>query len=100
MDVKAVSPLFAWADLAKIDAEGHERDILLSATREDIAHLDIIVEIGSPANAAAVFAHFQKLGVGLFPQKIGWRMARSQDDIPVSHRDGSLFISAKAEMPW
>jgi len=97
---KAVGPLFAWADLAKIDAEGHEKDLLLSTTRPVFDQLDIMVEIGSPANAAAVFAHFDRLGVGLFAQKLGWQRVRSAADVPTSHRDGSLFISAKPEMPW
>lgn len=97
---KAIGPLLDWADLAKIDAEGHEKDLLLAATRAQMDRLDIMVEIGSPANAAAVFAHFQKLGVGLFPQKIGWQRATAVDQIPTSHRDGSLFISAKPAMPW
>lgn len=97
---KAIAPLFGWADLAKIDAEGHEKDLLLAATRPLMDKLDIMVEIGSPANATAVFEHFQKLEVGLFPQKLGWQRARSAADLPTSHRDGSLFISAKPAMPW
>ena len=97
---KAVAPLFAWADLAKIDAEGHEKDLLLTTTRAVFDRLDIMVEIGSPANAAAVFAHFDRIGVGLFAQKLGWQRARTVADVPTSHREGSLFISAKAAMPW
>ncbi len=97
---KAVQPLFAWADLAKIDAEGHEKDLLLTTTRAVCDRLDIMVEIGSAANAAAVFAHFDRLGVGLFAQKLGWQRARTVADLPTSHREGSLFITTKAEMPW
>ncbi len=98
--VRSVAPLFAWADLAKIDAEGHEKEILLAASAADLGHLDIIVEIGSEANARAVFDHFTALGVNLFAQKLGWSKARSAGDLPTSHRDGSLFISAKPAMPW
>jgi FkbM family methyltransferase len=98
--VRAAAPLLAAADFAKIDAEGHEREILLAAAPEELPHLDIMVEIGSPANAAAVFRHFTDLGIGLFPQKLGWRRATQISDLPTSHRDGSLFISAKAAMPW
>ena len=97
---KAVQPLFAWADLAKIDVEGHEKELLLTTTRAGFDHHDIMVEIGSAANAAAVFEHFNRLGVGMFAQKTGWQRARSLTDLPTSHRDGSLFLSAKPEMPW
>jgi len=98
--IRAIAPLFAWADLAKIDAEGHEKELLLAATREDFNHLDVMVEIGSAANAEAVFQHFSALGVGMFPQKLGWQRAKSAADLPTSHRDGSLFVTMKAAMPW
>lgn len=96
----AVGPLFEWADFAKIDAEGHERELLLTTTAQTFARLDVMVEIGNEANAEAVFAHCQALDVGMFAQKIGWRPARRLSDMPTSHRDGSLFLSTKAEMPW
>jgi FkbM family methyltransferase len=95
-----VGPLFASADFAKIDAEGHEKELLLAATRESMEKLDIMVEIGNAANADAVFAHFQALGVGMFSQKTGWNRVQSIADVPKSHRDGSLFITLKPAMPW
>lgn len=98
--VAAVAPLFGWATLAKIDAEGHERQLLLASTRADFAHLDVMVEVGSAENAAAIFDHMASLGVGMYPQKLGWQAARSATDLPTSHRDGSLFLSARGKMPW
>jgi hypothetical protein len=62
--------------------------------------LDIMVEIGNPENAKAVFEHFQAIGVGMFAQKLGWARVQSAGDVPTSHREGSLFISAKPAMPW
>jgi FkbM family methyltransferase len=97
---RAIAPLLAWADLAKIDAEGHEKELLLAATPEIMRKTDIIVEVGSPENAAAIFRHFRAMGVNLFCQKIGWQAATTATDLPVSHRDGSLFLTAKAAMPW
>ena len=96
----SVGPLFEWADFAKIDTEGHERELLLAATSKQMQRLDIIVEIGNPANAKAVFQHFQSIGVGMFAQKIGWNRVETLSDIPSSHREGSLFLSAKSAMPW
>ena len=96
----AVQPLFVWADFAKIDAEGHEKELLLTTTRETMQELDIMVEIGNAANARAVFEHFQSIGIGMFPQKIGWNRAASVSGLPTSHREGSLFITAKLAMPW
>jgi FkbM family methyltransferase len=98
--IRAVAPLFESADFAKIDAEGHEKELLLAATPELMQKLDIMVEIGNPENAKAVFAHFQAIGIGMFAQKIGWNRVQSLSDVPTSHREGSLFISAKPAMPW
>ena len=97
---RAIGPLFEWADLAKIDAEGHEKELLLSTSAAALQKLDIMVEIGNPANARAVFDHMRALGIGMFAQKIGWRRVEHINDVPTSHREGSLFISAKAAMPW
>lgn len=100
VEIRAAAPLFEWADLAKIDAEGHEKEILLSATQAHLQRLDIMVEIGNAANARAVFEHLRGLGIGMFAQKIGWQRVETLQDVPTSHREGSLFISAKAAMPW
>jgi hypothetical protein len=97
---RAAGPLFAWADFAKIDAEGHEKELLLAATRESMDKLDIMVEIGNSANAEAVFKHFRALGVGMFSQKTGWNRVQNVADVPTSHREGSLFITVKPAMPW
>jgi FkbM family methyltransferase len=100
VQIRAAGPLFDWADLAKIDAEGHEKELLLAATKPQLQKLDIMVEIGNPANARAVFEHLRGLGIGMFAQKIGWQRVKALDEVPTSHREGSLFISAKAAMPW
>ena len=97
---RAVEPLFLWADFAKIDVEGHEKELLLTATRESMKKLDIMAEIGNAANADAVFKHFQTVGVGMFSQKTGWNRVQNVADVPTSHREGSLFISVKPVMPW
>jgi FkbM family methyltransferase len=97
---RAVQPLFKWANLAKIDAEGHEKELLLAATTEIMQELDIVVEIGNPENAKAVFGHFQSIGIGMYAQKMGWGRVQRVTDVPTSHREGSLFISAKPAMPW
>lgn len=98
--IRAVQPLFEWADLAKIDAEGHEKELLLTTTHEIMQKLDIMVEIGNPENATAVFEHFRSIGIEMYAQKSRWDRVQQVTDVPTSHREGSLFISAKAGMPW
>lgn len=98
--VEAFAPLLREADLVKMDVEGHERVLLTATTQEQWRNADALVEIGNPENAAAVFEHFRTIGVNLFAQKTGWGRVCSPADMPVSYRDGTLFISCRAEMPW
>jgi len=98
--VMAFAPLAAAADFAKVDAEGHEVVILKSVPRETWQRLDVMAEIGTADNAAAVFDHLNGLGVGMFAQKIGWQRVTKAQDLPTSHREGSLFISMRPSMPW
>ena len=87
-------------DLAKIDAEGHEATIICSMALTEWKHLDAVAEIGSRENAERVYQHFAGSGVNLFAQKIGWCRVADVNDVPAHHSEGSLFISAKANMPW
>lgn len=100
VDVESIANLMAWADLVKIDAEGHEKEILLATTREQWLDTDAIVEIENEQNAEAVYNHLNSLEINLFPQKIRWERAVKCDDLPKSYHDGSLFITAKDSMPW
>jgi FkbM family methyltransferase len=96
----AAQPLFSFADLIKVDAEGHERQILLATSEADWNTTDAIVEVGNEANANAIYQHLTGLGVNLFAQKKGWGRVVSADEVPTSHRQGSLFITRAQRMPW
>ena len=98
--LEAAAPHLAWADLAKIDIEGHEAALLTGLPPETWRSTDAILEVGSEANAHQIFRHLNGSGVNLFAQKIGWKRVASANDMPTSHRDGSLFLSSKSEMPW
>jgi FkbM family methyltransferase len=98
--VEAFEPLIAWADLVKLDIEGHEKTVLLSTGREHWLKTDALVEIENAGNAAAVYKHFNTLGVNLFSQKTNWQQVRDMDDMPTSYHEGTLFVTCKNEMPW
>lgn len=98
--LESALPHMAWADLVKMDIEGHEA-VVLCATDPTLWHdLDAVVEVGSADNAKRIYAHFRNTPVNLFAQKISWRRVGLLDDMPTSHRDGALFISMKDAMPW
>lgn len=98
--VEAIGELLNWADLVKMDAEGHEKEILLATARDHWMSTDALVEIENENNAEAVFDHMTQLDMNLFSQKQNWQRVSGLDDMPTSYRDGTLFISTKSEMPW
>lgn len=93
-------PFLDWADIAKIDIEGHEAALLTATTLQTLVGVDCFVEIGSSANAEAVFRHLNGTAVRMFSQKTGWRRVERLEDMPTSHRDGSLFTTGKERMEW
>ncbi len=98
--LEAAEEHLRWADLAKIDIEGHEADLLSGLPLDVWAATDAVLEVGTPKNADAVFAKFNGSDVGMFAQQLGWKRVTRLEDMPTSHRDGSLFLSSKSEMPW
>jgi FkbM family methyltransferase len=100
VEIKSAAFVLKNADFAKIDAEGHEKEILSTLTDVMMQDLDIMVEIGNSDNAKFIFEHFKSMNVSMYPQKLGWQKADKLEDIPTSHREGSLFLSKKNKMPW
>ncbi len=87
-------------DLIKMDVEGHEDQIILATKSEDWQHTDALVEVGAADKAEQIFKHLRQIGVRLFAQKKGWLEVDHLEEMPTSYKDGSLFISTKAAMPW
>ena len=99
--IKNATPHFEWADLVKLDVEGHEADIICSIEKPVLQNTDIILEVGTYNNAEKIYEYLQSLsGINLFSQKTAWAKILSVEGMPVSYKEGSLFISAKEKMPW
>lgn len=87
-------------DLFKIDAEGHEAVLLNALDIDAWKRVDAFVEIGTPENAHAVYERFYDTDVNIFSQKQGWARVESLVDVPVTYKEGGVFISTKTVMPW
>lgn len=98
--VEDIRDIAARVDLFKIDAEGHEAVLLRAIPDEDWHRVDAFVEIGTPENAKAVYDRFAGSDVHIFAQKRGWARVRSIADVPISYKEGGVFVSAKDAMPW
>jgi FkbM family methyltransferase len=97
VQVENFASLVEGVDLVKIDAEGHEPEILFAAPAATWQKCDAMLEVGSAKNAERIFNHFQKAGVHMCAQKIGWNRVSEPGHIPTSHREGSLLISSRAQ---
>jgi FkbM family methyltransferase len=93
---ESIRQIIRWADLIKIDAEGHEKDILLATKRPDWTGTDAMVEVQSQGNARAIFKHFKKLKVNLYSQKTNWQKVTTASAMPNGYKEGSLFITARS----
>lgn len=90
----------ASVDLVKMDVEGLESELLAALPIERLKSLDLICEVGTAANAEMLYNRFAPTDVNLFAQKRGWARVEGLDDMPVSYKEGSLFISIRDAMPW
>lgn len=100
VDLHDIKELLPQADLLKMDVEGHEKDIILATDASHWKKIDALLEVGSKENAAAIFEHMQKIGLNGFSQKIGWKRVEKLEDVPTSHKEGTLFLTKKTFMPW
>lgn len=85
--------IIQWADLMKIDVEGHEVVLVKSTTKEDWDTTDAMVEISNDTNAKEVFDFFNSIGVAMYSQKKLWERVTALEDMPTSYKEGTLFIS-------
>ena len=80
-------------DLFKLDVEGSEVDILKSFQKEDFDTSDFIAEISTEPTREEFWNLFSSLKIPVYAQKISWGKVESIEDLPTSHREGSIFIS-------
>jgi hypothetical protein len=84
------------ADFLKIDAEGHECEILESIPLKSWKKLCCVLEIGSPENARRVFEWSGRNHLGIRAQKIRWVPCRKLADLPSSYREGSVLLASRS----
>lgn len=100
VEITAAAPHLDWADLAKIDIEGHEAALVSGLPADIWTGTDAVLEIGTEANARVIFDHLIDSKTRIFAQKTGWQRVTRFEDMPYSHRDGSAFLTGKDAMPW
>ena len=98
--VKSIESLLKWADLVKMDIEGHEKEIFRNTPIEAWENVDVIVEVENEKSAKMIFKSFKDSNINLFSEMTCWSHVRQFSDMPKSYHDGSLFITKHYEMNW
>jgi FkbM family methyltransferase len=86
--------------LVKMDVEGYEVKLIQSLNQEDFVNTDIMLEIGTSENARDIFEELGRIGINAFSQKNNWQRVSVLEDLPTSHREGSLFLTSANSMIW
>ncbi len=87
-------------DFVKMDVEGYEVKLISALKAENFSSMDIMLEIGTVENASEMFAELKRLDINAFSQKKNWEKVKSLQDLPTSHREGSLFLTSSSNMNW
>ncbi len=85
--------------LIKMDIENVEGKVLKRTTKIDWVNIDAFVEVGNYKNAKTIYQHMKKISVNIFAHKIKWKKVKSLKDMPISYKEGLIFISLKKQIP-
>ena len=84
----------------KLDAEGAEARIVGGMKGLNWENLDVVLEVGSAANGELILSTIGACDLKAYSQKTGWSLVRGIGDVPMSYKEGSLFISGGGREPW
>lgn len=87
-------------DLMKINIEGHEKTLVPSIPKDVWNSCDVFIELHGLDCCKVVFEYFNQIGINIFSQKIGWRKVTSIEELPLSYKEGLIFVSSKDSMCW
>ncbi len=90
IDAKGLSNKY---DLIKMDIEGSEADVLEALDISTFEKTDIIAEVSTTKTRVILWNLFVQNNLTVYSQKTGWGKVKTIEDLPTSHREGSIFIS-------
>ena len=87
-------------DLMKINIEGHEKTLIPTISKDIWEVCDAFIELHGLDCCEVAFDYFNSININIFSQKIGWRKVSSLEEMPLSYREGTIFVSSKDKMNW
>jgi FkbM family methyltransferase len=98
VDVIDAATLSKGFDLFKIDAEGSEVDVLSRIRATAYETSDFILEISTEESRREFWELKLSREFSAYSQKNSWQEVKEIHELPMSHREGSVFISC--QRPW
>jgi hypothetical protein len=83
-----------------MDVEGFEAKLLESLDPGQLENTEIMLEVGTHENAIQVWKNIERLGLMAYSQKNNWHQVTSLSGIPLSYKEGSLFLTSAEGMAW
>ena len=87
-------------DLMKINIEGSEGNVVASIPKKIWSVSDVFIEVHDKSNRKILWNFFNKNKLNIFSQKIGWEISKKLEDLPISNKEGYIFVSSKKTMNW
>ena len=87
-------------DLMKINIEGHEKTLVPSIPKHIWNKCDVFIELHGLDCCEVIFEYFNEIGINIFSQKIAWNKVHSIEELPLSYKEGLIFVSSKDSMNW
>ncbi len=87
-------------DLIKINIEGSESKIAPTIPIKIWKNADVFIEVHNKYNRDNLWRFFKKHKLNVFSQKKNWNKCDKLDDLPLSNKEGYIFVSSKKKMRW
>lgn len=96
--VKTFKEIKVKPDLMKINIEGHEKFVIPTIPFEIWNNCDTFIEIHDEENRKVIWECLSRK-INIFTQKRNWKIAETLEDLPISNKEGYIFVS-KNKIMW
>jgi len=84
--------------MVKMDVEGYEAKLISELDPTVFENTNLILEVGSIANAQSILQYIHGHGLVAFSQKTSWKSVKEIADLPSSYREGALLIPVQKNL--
>ncbi len=87
-------------NLIKINIEGSESKVVPTIPLKVWKKADVFIEVHDKKNRDSLWNFFRKNKLNIFSQKKNWKRCEKINELPLSNKEGYIFVTSKNEMKW